>query len=70
MLVLHISDYVILGMVPNIPEPQEQRRSEIGQSTFPYLMNLILVRPSSVAEQMRKHIIWNVDVFMRLNILH
>lgn len=57
MLDLQISDYVTQDMLPNLPEPQEQRQSEVGQSAFPYNRNLILVRLSSVAEQMRQHII-------------
>lgn len=57
MLDLQISDYVTQDMLPNLPEPQEQRQSEVGQSAFPYNRNLILVRLPSVAEQMRQHII-------------
>lgn len=57
MLDLQISDYVTQDMLPNLPESQEQRQSEVGQSAFPYNRNLILVRLSSVAEQMRQHII-------------
>ena len=57
MLDLQISDYVIQGMLFNLPEPQEQRQSKVGQSAFPYNRNLILVRLSSVAKQMRQRII-------------
>lgn len=34
MLALQISDYVTQDMLPNLPEPQEQRQSEVGQSAF------------------------------------
>lgn len=37
MLDLQVSDCEILGMLPNLCEPQEERGSEIASTSLPFL---------------------------------